>query len=86
MELSNVRGEREALQAGAAAPEVSKDDRLTALSEEMLKITKQNEDRRAEITALRSQDATRRAASEDTPHVRSTVWHLRRNLPFHLST
>ena len=46
VELSTVRGEREALLAGAAAPEVSTDDRLTALSEEMLKMTRQNEDLR----------------------------------------
>ena len=37
VELSTARGEREALQAGAAAPAVSTEDRLTALSEEMLK-------------------------------------------------
>ena len=66
VELSTVRGEREALQAGAAAPAVSTEDRLTALSEEMLKMTTQNEDLRAEITALRSQEASPRAASEDT--------------------
>ena len=34
VELSTVRGEREALQAGAAAPAVPTEDRLTALSEE----------------------------------------------------
>ena len=66
VELSNVHGEREALQAGAAAPAVSTEDHLTALSEEMLNMTKQNEDLRAEITALRSQEPTPRAASEDT--------------------
>ena len=65
MELAAVRGEREAL-ASAAAPAVSTEDRLTALSEEMLKMTKQNEDLRAENTALKSQDATPRAASDDT--------------------
>ena len=54
VELSPVRGEREALQAGAAAPAVPTEDRLTDLSEEMQKMTKQNEDLRAEITALRS--------------------------------
>ena len=32
----------------------------------MLKMTNQNEDLRAEITALRSRDDTARAASEDT--------------------
>ena len=66
VELSTVRGEREALQAGTAAPAVSTEDRLTALSEEKLKMTKKNEDIRAKITALRSQEATPRAASEDT--------------------
>ena len=66
VELSTFRGEREALQAGAAAPAVSTEDRYTALSEEMRKMTKQNEDLRAEIIALRSQNATPRAAFEDT--------------------
>ena len=66
VQLSTVRGEREALQAGAAAPEVSADDRLTALSEEMLKMTKQNKDLRAEITAIRGKEASPRAASEDS--------------------
>ena len=65
VELSTVRGERETVQASAAAPTVSTEDRLTALSEEMLKMTRQNEDLHAEITAL-SQDATPRAASDDT--------------------
>ena len=66
VELSSVRGEREALKVGAAAPAVSTEDRLTVLSEDILKMSKQIEDLRAEITALRSQDATPRAASEDT--------------------
>ena len=44
---------------------MSTEDRFTALSEEMLKMTKQNEYLQAEITALRSKDATPRAASED---------------------
>ena len=66
VELSTVRREREALQASAAAPAVSTGDRLTAFSEEMLKMTKQNEDLRAEITALRSQEGSPRPASEDT--------------------
>ena len=65
MELATVRGEREALQASGASPAVSTEDRLTALPEEMLKMTKQNEDLRAEITAL-SQDATPLAESDAT--------------------
>ena len=66
VELSIVRGERKALQVGAAAPAVSTEDRLTPLSEEMLKMPKQIEDLRAENTALKGQDANPRAASEDT--------------------
>ena len=66
VELSTVRRERETPQAGAAAPAMSTGDRLTAFSEEMLKMTKQNEDLRAEIIALRSQEASPRPASEDT--------------------
>ena len=65
MEFSTVCGEREALQAIAVAPAVSTEDRLTALSEEMLRITKKFEDRRAENGALKSQEPTPRAASED---------------------
>ena len=66
VELSTVRGEREALQAIAAAPAVSTEDRLTALYEEMLKMTKKIEDLRAENTALKSQEPTPRVASKDT--------------------
>ena len=64
MELATVRGEREALQAIAAAPAVSTEDRLTAVSEEMLTVRRQNEYLGAEITAL-SQDASPRTASDD---------------------
>ena len=64
--LHYIFGEREARQAGAAAPEASIADRRTAFSEEMLKITKQNEDLRVEITALRSHEARQRAASDTT--------------------
>ena len=66
VELSTVREEREALHASAAAPTVTSGDRLTPMSEEMLKMTKQIEDLRAENTALKSQERTARASSEDT--------------------
>ena len=43
-----------ALQAGSGAPTVPTEDRLTALSGETVKMTKQIEDLQAENTALKS--------------------------------
>ena len=59
VELSTVRGERE-------APAVSTEERVTALPEEMLKMTKQIQDLRTENTALKSQEPNPPAASEET--------------------
>ena len=55
-----------ALQESSAAPTVPTEDRLTALSEEMLKMTKEIEDLQAENSPIKNQEPTPRAASEET--------------------
>ena len=66
VETSTVRGERDALHASAAAPVVSTEDCLMALSVEMVKITKQIDDLPAENTAFKIHEPTPRAASGET--------------------